>query len=153
MDGVDFRINEPGIFSPKWYSHKFNGPGIRYEIGLNIRTGEIVWKNGGYPCGEFSDLELARESYTGFVDQGEMTLADKGYRDNHFFILPNETNNLIHKKIMSRHETVNKRIRQFKILKDCYRHSLNKHPLIFHAVVNITQIMIKNGEPLFNVEL
>jgi hypothetical protein len=48
LDGTDFRILEPGNFSSKWYSHKFNGPGIRYEIGLCIVTGHIVWANGGY---------------------------------------------------------------------------------------------------------
>lgn len=57
----------------------------------------------------------------------------------------------MHKRIMSRHETVNKRIRQFKILNDIFRHNIQNHPLIFHAIVNITQLMIENGEPLFKV--
>jgi hypothetical protein len=42
VDGTDFQINEPTPFSKGYYSHKFNGPGLRYEIALNIMTGDIV---------------------------------------------------------------------------------------------------------------
>ena len=35
LDGTDFRIPEPTVFDPKWFSHKFNGPGLRYEIALH----------------------------------------------------------------------------------------------------------------------
>lgn len=109
-----------------------------------------MWKNGGYPCGSFSDLKLAREAYVLAIEHGELTLADKGYKDRMFFILPSVTNAKQHKNLMSRHETVNKRIRHFNILKHPFRNSLTKHPLIFNAVVNITQIIIENGEPLYN---
>ena len=34
LDGTDFRIQEPTPFDPKWFSHKFKGPGLRYEIGV-----------------------------------------------------------------------------------------------------------------------
>lgn len=151
IDGVDFKIFEPTPFNRRWYSHKFRGPGLRYEIALNIRTGNIVWKHGGYPCGDFPDLKLAREAYVHSVDSGEITLADKGYKDKHFFLLPNVQNSGIHKLIMSRHETVNKRIKQFGILRETFRHSLDKHPIVFHACTNLTQLMIENGEPLFSV--
>jgi hypothetical protein len=33
-----------------------------------------------------------------------------------------------------------------------FRHSLYLHPRFFHAVVNIIQLMIQNGEPLFPVD-
>ena len=36
IDGTDCQIQEPTPFSPKWFSHKFNGPGIRYEVGILI---------------------------------------------------------------------------------------------------------------------
>lgn len=124
---------------------------MRYEIGLCINTGFIVWKFGGYPCGEFSDLKLAREAYVYSVNPGERTLADKGYKDSMFFILPNEINSRQHKLIMSRHETVNKRVRHFKILKECFRNSVELHPIVFNAVLNLTQLQIENGEPLFDV--
>lgn len=99
----------------------------------------------------FSDLKLAREAYVLSVNDNELTLADKGYKDANFFILPSEQNTVYHNLIMSRHETVNKRIKQFNILKMPFRNHLEKHPLVFHAVTNITQVIIENGEPLFSV--
>ena len=47
VDGTDERICEPTPFGPKWYSHKFHGPGLRYEIGIGIETGYIVWAHMG----------------------------------------------------------------------------------------------------------
>lgn len=151
LDGVDFKIREPVPFSRLWYGHKFKAAGLRYEIGLNIRNGSMVWVNGGYPCGEYPDLKLARESYVLSVNHGEKTIADKGYNDQNFFIIPNNANTELHDKIMSRHETINKRMRQFQILKQTFRHNKSKHPMVFHAVANLTQPMIDNGEPLFRV--
>lgn len=151
LDGIDFKINEPVPFSAKWYSHKFKGPGLRYEIGLNIKTGDIVWKFGGYPCGDFPDLKLARQSFVCSLMANEKTVADRGYNDANYFILPNAVNSVRHNQIMSRHETINKRIRQFKILKDTFRHNLDLHPQIFHAILNLTQLQILSGEPLYSV--
>lgn len=148
---MDCKIKEPSPFSAKWYSHKFRGPGMRYEIGLNIRSGEIVWTNGGYPCGTYPDLKLAREAYTDSVDIGERTIADKAYRDSRYFILPNKQNKKLHKQIMARHETVNKRMKLFQILKQPFHHNLQKHPMVFRAVANLVQLKLKNGEPLFKV--
>lgn len=57
VDGVDFRVREPQPFNPKWYSRKFNDPGLRHEVGLCIMTGGIAWAHGPFPCGSYSDLK------------------------------------------------------------------------------------------------
>ena len=66
-----------------WWSHKFNGPGLRYEIGVCIQTGWIVWVNGPYPAGQWPDLRIARGSLNQLLDAGERFIADGGYRDSH----------------------------------------------------------------------
>lgn len=150
LDGVDFEINEPTPFSPKWYSHKFKASGLRYEIGLCIRTGHIVWGNGGYPCGDWPDLKIARQIFVNFLEPNEKSLADKGYNDLKYFILT-APDIQRHKRIMSRHETVNKRIKQFNVLNVPFRHNLTKHKICFHSVLNLTQLVIKYEEQLFSV--
>lgn len=85
------------------------------------------------------------------VDDGEKTMADRIYRDNKFFILPDARNQGLHARIMARHETVNRRIKQFRALGQKFRHDRQKHPMVFHAVINLTQLMLENGEPLFTV--
>lgn len=107
---------EPTQFDPKWFSHKFNGPGLRYEIGICIRTGDVVWAHGGVPCGEWPDLRLARNAIIEAIQPTEFIIADRGYNDAQYFdFVPN----LQKKRILARHETVNRRIKQFS----CMSHS------------------------------
>ena len=87
------------------------GPELRYLIGLCIRTGNIVWAHGGYPCGEWPDLRLARDAFIYHLNIGEKALADTGYRDNWDFVNPN--GDQISKNILAGHQTVNKRVKQF----------------------------------------
>lgn len=48
IDGMDCMVNEPWPFQKKWYSEKFNGPGVKYEVGISIAQGEIIWINGPF---------------------------------------------------------------------------------------------------------
>lgn len=153
IDGVDFKINEPKPFNPDYFSHKFKAAGLRYELALNIRTGLLVWVHGGYPCGTYSDLRLAREAFVLLLDDKERALADKGYKDATYFILPDDCNGQQHHLIMARHETLNRRMKQFQILKQVFRNDIKKHPMVVQAVANITQIMLMNGHPLFSFAL
>jgi hypothetical protein len=90
-------------------SHKLQGPGVYYEVGLNIRRGTIVWINGLAPCGEYPDLRSARSNYFLNLRAGELTIADDGYRDRTFFIYPQAFPETAHwqQQIRARHETFN----------------------------------------------
>ena len=50
VDCTDCKIREPGPYARKaskvWFSFKFKGPGLRYEIGINILSGLMVWVGG-----------------------------------------------------------------------------------------------------------
>lgn len=109
-----------------------------------------MWANGGMPCGEWPDLRLARNAFIDRLQPGEKALADRGYRDENFFEFPNGDQQ--RKRILARHETVNSRIKLFCCMKERFRHALYLHPRFFHAVVNLTQLMIENGEPLFSID-
>lgn len=147
LDGTDFRIREPQPFNRKWYSHKFKAAGVRYEVGISIVGGDIVWASGGLPCGEWPDLKIAREIYV-HIAANEFTLADKGYRGENCFKQPK---NAYEKRVLARHETLNGRLKEFAILQERFRHPLKKHPSVFHAVINIVQVSIMNGEKLFEI--
>lgn len=147
LDGTDFRINEPSPFSAKWFSHKFKAAGIRYEVGVSIGGGDIVWAFGGFPAGEWPDIKIAKEQYLDYA-KDEVTLADKGYRLGGYFKNPSNTKE---KLLLARHETLNRRLKQFQALGARYRHPLHKHPKIFHACVNLVQMCIDCGEKLFDI--
>ena len=147
IDGTDCPIEEPTPFDAKWFSHKFNGAGLRYEIAISIYSGLVVWVNGGVPCGSWSDLRLARSSFVLQLDPNEKVLADSGYRDHRFFL----NDDPMHWIIMARHETIHAKIKIFRVLTTPFRHDLEKHDLCFRAIVNIIQLMILNGETLFDI--
>lgn len=155
-DGTDQKINEPQPFSRSWYSHKLKHAGHRFEIAVSIGKGWIVWVNGPYPCGRFNDITIARDGVVGMLDDGEMVLADSGYRDGRVhFITPSGHNNYssyMQTVIRARHETVNSRMRIFKSISECWRHDRSKHGITFHAVAIITQLTIMHESPLFHVD-
>ena len=137
VDGTDFRIYEPTPFDPMWFSHKFKGPGVRYEIGLNIQTGDLVWAHGPFPCGRFPDRKIAKEEgLKDCLDDGEMYVADGGYRGGIHSETPNGLNNLdqrMKQVVRARHETINRRFKQFNILAKVFRHTTKKTPHCFHG--------------------
>jgi hypothetical protein len=139
-----------------WYSHKFHGPALRYELGLCIQTGWIVWKNGPYPAGTWSDLKIAREKVLKKVMLYEKVLADGGYRDSSGFCeTPTGLNNpdqVMKQKARARHETANRRLKQFTVLGTQYRHERERHIYCFHAIANIVQLDIMIGNKLFDLE-
>lgn len=60
------------------------------------------------------------------------------------FANPN-VNKTIQSKVRSRHETVNKRFKQWGCLNQVFRHDICKHADVFRAVVVITQLSIQLG--------
>jgi hypothetical protein len=155
VDGTDFRIYEPSPFDPQWYSHKFKGPGVRYEIGLNIQTGDIVWTNGPFACGAYSDRKIAKEEGLEYcLADGEKYIADAGYRGGRA-VTPNGQNDneqWMQSKVRARHETLNRRLKQFGVLEQTFRHDRSKHRAVFSAIANLTQITLREESPLFQVE-
>jgi len=157
VDGTDCRIQEPQPFSPKWYSHKFCGPGVRYEIVVAVNTGVIVSVNGPYCCGSWPDLKIARQSLVHKLDEGEFAVADGGYRDGYVkFLTPtglHDPEDHSEAVFRARHETVNARLKKWNILRATFRHDVHKHGIVFRAIAHITQLELKTTQPLFHVEL
>lgn len=157
VDGTDCKIQEPLPFDRKWFSHKFKGPGVRYEIGICIQTGWIVWVNGPFPCGRYPDLKIARLGLIPQLDDGEHYVADGGYRDQKGpSITPSGFNTVSERKgrlFRARHETVNARLKIFNLFNTAFRHDVNKHGVCFHAAINMTQIALQSGEGLFDVHI
>ena len=159
VDGTDFKINEPTPWSKKWYSEKVNHAGLRYEIGICIQTGWIVWINGPYPPGQWNDLAVSRDGMNQALDAGEFFLADGTYkpfnqRENPWAKTPNglcTPDQLMKGKARARHERVNGLLKNFHCLRDCFRHHRTKHGRVFMACANVVQAMIQLENPTFKV--
>ena len=155
VDGTDFWIQEPTEFDPKWYNHKINGPAVSYEVAMCVKTGEIVWINGPFAAGRWDDRGIARLCLNEMLDDGEKYIADGGYFDGYQWAeTPDGTHSLeqrMYALSRARHETVNGRFKNWRCLKQQYRHSLEKHGPLFRSVAAIVQIGIMHGESLFSV--
>jgi hypothetical protein len=80
IDGTDCPINEAQPFNPNYFSHKFHGPGVKYEVGICIITGGIVWFHRPFPAG-YPDVRISRIGICNYLEKKEMILADGGYHD------------------------------------------------------------------------
>ena len=161
IDGVDFEIQEPYPYDRKlskvWYSHKFKGPGVRYEIGVCIKTGDIVWVQGPFPAGKHNDCTIFKKCLSFFLEDNERVEADDGYRAADPGKVKSKSgfssrySSFDHRNlsntVRARHETANKRIKHFGSLTNVFRHKLVRHSDFLYAAIVLTQICFDMGEP------
>ena len=155
LDGTDFPVNEAHPHDPGLYSHKLNAAGIRYDIAINIVTGDIVYWSGGEKAGEFPDLKLARNGILHLIDEGEMIIADKGYNDHRYFIFTTDLrgDNYMIKKITGRHENINARLKVWGFLRNRFRHDFPTHYRMFLAIIEIEKFKLKNSNVLQKISV
>ena len=168
VDGTDMAIFEPGIqphqrrrwrdkkgrwltCHPKWYSHKHKGPGVRYEIAVCIQTGDIVWLYGPFPCGKWPDKKIFEHRMIHRLDENEMIEADRGYKGmGEVCRMPgdylSQSDNKAKANARARHETINRRLKQFGVLGKRFRHPLRRHKVCCLAAGVCTQLLIEHGE-------
>jgi hypothetical protein len=83
-DGTDCAILEPwpweSSFNQQFFSKKLNGAGVKYEVGVCIQTGDILWVNGPFKAGKWHDIMVYLRNLKGLLHPGEMVEADRGYR-------------------------------------------------------------------------
>ena len=91
------------------------------------------------------------------MEEGELIEADDGYvgdATEHVkcpasFVNPEETL-YMQQHIRNWQETVNTRLKNWGILKQVYRYKFSRHSKYTHAYLVVTQLLIKNSEPLFD---
>jgi len=154
MDCTDCATEEPQPFDPKHYSYKLNGPGLQYEIGIAIQSGDICWVNGPFNPGLVTDDLIAR--FDGLWDSlaaFEKFLADSIY-SGWRAVTPNGRNNpdqYMKKCAAAHHENVNSRFKRFAVLHAKFRHRNDRHGSVFHAIAAVCQIEIEEESPLAQV--
>jgi hypothetical protein len=159
VDCTDCAISEPwpweSGFNRQFFSHKINGAALKYEVGVCIQTGDIVWVNGPFKAGKWNDIKLYRRTLKEQLLPGEMVEADRGYRGDETVRCPDtvfsRSDKQAKQKARARHETVNGRLKNFRVLASVFRHERNLHQFVFYAVAVLIQISFENGSPPFSV--
>lgn len=91
------------------------------------------------------------------LQDGEMVEAERGYRGEFYKVQTavdyNDNNEKIMKrKRLARHKTVNRRFKQFGVLKQVFCHHIGVHRVVFASIVVINQLSVNNGKKLFQVD-
>ena len=131
---------------------------LRYEIGVSIVGGGLVWIQGPYPAGRFSDIVIFNKVLRHFLEPGERVEADNdnvGAADK-IKCPDNPCNPVKNEGMQSRarycHKTINGHFKTWVILKNAYHHDIRRHGEVFRAILVITQLKISKGSLLFTVE-
>ena len=165
VDCVNFRAWEkkhPTLNKdPKFYDHKHNSCGFKYEIALRVYEPKFAWIKGPIRCGK-GDREVFKED--GLREKmrsghgNKMGIADGGYEGQEaigFLCLPNSTNprglQQLKSRALCRHESLNGRLVDFGILQQTFRHGMECHKVALEAVAVIVQYQMDNGAPIFDV--
>ena len=114
VDGTDFQVQRFLPYDKDWNSHKFaKKQGVQYEVAISIQAG--------------NDISIFRSGLKSMLKNGERVEADKGYIGEPYYVdLPDKMSGRDsgqHKRkytVRSRHETCNKRFKQFNCLKNFF---------------------------------
>jgi hypothetical protein len=159
VDGTHCPIDEPShqymSKDPAYFSHKLNHAGLSYEIGLSLTEMRIVWVCGPFPAA-MSDVTIFRTKMIHHIPDGKYVIADKGYRGEPKVISysnPDDEDhiNLYKRRARARHETINSKIKTFRILSVQFRHRVEFHGPVFTAVCVICQYKLEVGGILFPI--
>jgi hypothetical protein len=158
VDGIHCPIYEPRRpFWTGWYSNKFKGAALAYEVATAVTTGKIVSINGPFPAGRWNDPMMFKNNLAKRVITGvEKGVCDAGYFDCHEWLfraywrskgglkekLPR---NDLHERIRARHEQLNSRLHRFNCVASIFRHDITMHGDFFNACAVIVQLEIING--------
>jgi hypothetical protein len=131
---------------------------LHYELGVSILGGDLVWIQGPYPVGKYTDIKIFNKVLRHFLDPGEQVEANEGYVGHPDKIkCPQNVGTPAEKwamqgRVRARHEMLNGWLKNWGILSQVYRHDIMRHGDVFRACAVVTQLTIKNCEPLFKVE-
>jgi len=159
VDGVHFRIQEPQHPEYKrdkqYFSHKFGRAGLDYEIAISIYENKVVWTNGPFKAGRHDVKIFKEDGLMAKIPPGKRVVANRGYRGAPEVVsfrndLDTDEVKEFKRRTLSRHETFNNRLHNFKALQDMFRHPFEKQSIAYNAVIVICSLELASS-PLFDV--
>lgn len=160
VDGVHCRYHEekhPTLSKdPKLFSHKFHGPGLAYELALDLWSNQLVWVIGPFKAGS-SDKQIFKLELKKKIPAGKKLVTDGGYASKTMpeCATPNandpEPLRVFKARAKMRQESFHSRVKKFDCLNEPFRHSAARHKTCFMAACVIAQYDIELCTPLLDV--
>jgi hypothetical protein len=174
VDGQNYHVNEFRLTpDSKWYEHKSNSCGLKYEYAVHLWTSSVVSMRGPFVA-SIHDMNVFRggdrddksnwdrESLYFKMPPGMRAVGDSGYGGEPDKITVSKSE---HSKEMreflarakNREESLHSRFSSFGVLKERFRHGkgtqnkMDLHQSCAEAVCVIVQYDFENGHPLFEI--
>ena len=127
---------------------------LRYELRVSIQFPKIIWVSGPCPCCPYSHVWIFREGLKTNLRVDKLVISVNGYTDVQCIQSPraHHPSHKILRLIRARHEIMNKRLKQFRVLEQRFRHGKSLHHYCFFAVLQITQLIL-DDEPLLHIQI
>jgi hypothetical protein len=140
-------------------SYKYVGKyALRYDLGVDILAGNLVWIQGPYSAGKYTDITIFNKVLRNFLEPGERVEANEGYRGHPVNIkcqgnVANPAENwAMQGRVRARYKMLNRWLKNWGILSQVFRYHIMMHGDVFRACAVVTQLTVENGKPLFKVE-
>ena len=167
VDGTHAKTNEPRDNdmrrNPKNFSYKNNFAGLNYQIAVNIFKNQIAYANTADP-GSVHHMTAMRNEFIALLPEGARVIADSGYTgksdlEKSIFAVRNTFDTAavknFKKSARARQESVNKRLKEYKCMKECWTDGVERHKVAFTACLVLVQYAIEDtsatGEPLMTI--
>ena len=148
VDGTEFHIPQKGIATKgnAFGSHKYVGKSaLRYELGVIILTGNLVWIKGPYPAGKYTNIKKIYKVLRNFLEPGERIEAVRGTAAT-----PTKSNAGQQRKSggesgdagegKGTSRDANRRLKNWGILSQVFRHHIMMHGDVLRACKRKTEI-------------
>jgi hypothetical protein len=155
------------------WSHKFNGPGVSFEVVCDPVEGKIRWINGPQPA-SIHDLTFLRGGKAGKmntwdrsslyfnVPDGVKLVGDSAYAGQLDKVTTTQdahkaSTKMLFGRIKSLNEKANGRFKNFRAVRDGFRHGtdaidkMKKLKKSFEAVAVLVQYDIESGHDLYEM--
>lgn len=144
--------------NPEFFSHKSNGPGLAYELALDLYDSTLVWLSGPFKAG-CSDKKIYKHpgGLRSMIPKGKKVVADGGYANKKWLEMasPNsrdpELLSTFKARAKMRQENFHSKIKVFNALSGNFRHSIERHKVCFEAACVIAQYDNELCNPLLDV--
>jgi len=164
VDGVHCLYHEEKhptmAINPQLFDHKSNGPGLSYELALDLWSSRLVWM-AHHPVTKNNDRRnfCCPGGLRSKIPEGKKAIADNGYRGlggDPKVATPNSHDAPLLREFKARarmrQESFNQRIKRFACLTTArFAHSRERHVLSFEAVTVICCYEMMNLKPLFHI--
>jgi hypothetical protein len=151
IDVTECPIWTPSTYEWEYYSMKKKQHTLKYEVALSMKDHNIIWVNGPFK-GSVHDSKICKNRFVKKLASDETAIGDKAYIGILGLVAPykpalsreQKDFNLSHYKVRQAIERCNKRLKQFRILRDCWRMYQNKvaifHKMVFYVICYVTQL-------------